>query len=74
MDGPNVKVPVDLLIYSNEEFLKRSQLKSTLEYKIAREGICDWQRLKNEIKTEAVGKRLTAFNFLPFDELKSINY
>ncbi|WP_257020493.1 hypothetical protein [Carboxydothermus ferrireducens] len=37
--APTVKVPVDLLIYSNEEFLKRSQIKSTLEYKIVREGI-----------------------------------
>ena len=37
--APTVKVPVDLLIYSNDEFFKRSQLKSTLEYKIAREGI-----------------------------------
>ncbi|WP_268761785.1 hypothetical protein [Carboxydothermus pertinax] len=36
---PTVKVPADLLIYSNEEFLKPSQHKSTLEYKIAREGI-----------------------------------
>ncbi|NYE57771.1 hypothetical protein [Carboxydothermus ferrireducens] len=35
----NVKVPVNLLIYSNEEFLKRSQLKSTLEYKLALGGI-----------------------------------
>ncbi|GAV23394.1 nucleotidyltransferase domain-containing protein [Carboxydothermus pertinax] len=37
--APTVKVPVDLLIYSNDEFFKRSQIKSTLEYKIAREGI-----------------------------------
>ena len=34
-----VNKPIDIIIYSNEEFEARSQIKTTLEYKIMTEGV-----------------------------------
>jgi len=34
-----ITVPLDILVYSEEEFAERSHLKSTLEYKILRDGM-----------------------------------
>lgn len=34
-----ITVPLDILVYSEEEFADRSRLKSTLEYKIMRDGV-----------------------------------
>jgi len=37
-------VPVDILIYNEEEFSKRAKLCSTIEYKIANEGISIYEQ------------------------------
>lgn len=34
-----VSMPVDLLLYSSDEFDERAKLSSTLEYKIVKEGV-----------------------------------
>jgi len=34
-----VDMPIDLLIYDNEDFNERSILMTTMEYKIANEGV-----------------------------------
>lgn len=37
--SPRVTSPLDILLYSEEEFFERARLGSTLEYKIMNEGV-----------------------------------
>jgi len=37
-------MPIDILVYDKEEFLKRAKVNSTLEYKINKEGISVYER------------------------------
>jgi uncharacterized protein len=37
--APIASLPVDILVYNENEFYSRAQLNTTLEYKIMREGI-----------------------------------